>query len=101
MPSVAGPVLNDAITSFQQGLCSIVHLQNHFPKHDNVEVHLVSGVHTRMIWLLDLQHTGSFWRTSSSSAGAGAGAVLTLDAGGTVNMARRKPCFVGNACGFI
>jgi len=39
---------------------------------------------------------GSFCRTSSTSAEVGVGPVLTVVAGGTVNIAKRKPSLGGN-----
>jgi hypothetical protein len=38
-PCVARSVLNDTIARFQQGLDSIVQLQNHFPEYNDIEVH--------------------------------------------------------------
>src|ERR1700739_75243 len=49
VPCVACSILNDTISRFQQGLDSIVQLQNHFPEYNDIEVHRVSRVHTRMI----------------------------------------------------
>ena len=39
VPSMPRPVLNHAITSLQDSLCSVVQFQDYFAKNNNVEVY--------------------------------------------------------------
>jgi len=47
--SVASSVLNYVITCLEKNLSSVVQFEIHFAKDNDVEIHRVGSVHTRMI----------------------------------------------------
>ena len=56
MPSVASSVLNHAVTRLEKDLNPVVQFEIHFATHDDIEIHRISGMHTRMIPFHDINH---------------------------------------------
>jgi len=56
VPSVTSSVLNHAVSHFEKNLSSVVQFQIDLARDNDIDVHRVGSVHTRMIRFQDVYH---------------------------------------------
>jgi len=60
LPSVAGAVLDDAVTGLEEDFGAVVEFETDFAGENDVEINGVGGVHSRVHGFEDLDHAGEF-----------------------------------------